>query len=196
MRAEIIARNYAETLLELARRNGGRPTVEQFLAAMDEVAELLADGRVREFLATPRVSAEAKKEALRTALAGRAPEPFLRFLMVVFDKRRQRLLGAIAEQYRLLVDEMFGRVRLSVEISHAPDAALQAEIGTALANRMGKVVIPTFTVNPELLGGMVVRMGDEILDGSLQSRVLGLRRRLLEVELPHGDGNGRPAAAS
>lgn len=186
MRAEIVARNYADTLLELARRNGGQPTVEQFAAAMDEVAELLADGRVREFLATPRVGADAKKEALRAALAGRVPELFLRFVMVVVDKRRQRLLGEIAEQFRLRVDELMGRVRVSVEISHAPDAALQADIGNALARRLGKTVFPTFVVNPELLGGMVVRVGDEILDGSVRSRATGLRRRLLESQLPDG----------
>ena len=186
MRAEIIARNYAETLVDLAQRNGGLPMVEQFAAAVDELSELLADGRVRAFLATPRVGAEARKEALRAAFAGRVPELFLRFLMVVVDKRRQRLLAEIAEQFRLRVDELFGRVRVQVEISHAPDPVLQAEIGNALARRLGKTVFPTFVVNPDLLGGMVVRVGDEILDGSIRSRAAGLRRRLLEAELPAG----------
>jgi F-type H+-transporting ATPase subunit delta len=128
VRAEVIARNYAETLLELAERAGGAEAVEEYGAAMDEVAELLADGRVR----------------------------------------------------------------VGVEISHAPDAALQAEIGQALANRLGKVVIPSFTVNPDLLGGVVVRIGDEILDGSVRSRAQGLRRRLLAAQLPPA-GNGAAA---
>jgi F-type H+-transporting ATPase subunit delta len=184
VRAEVIARNYAETLLELAERAGGQEAVEEYGAAMDEVAELLADGRVREFLATPRVTAQAKKDALVAALGGRVPAPFLRFLQVVVDKRRQGQLAEIAEQFRALVDERAGRVRAAVEISHAPDAALQAEIGQSLANRLGKVVIPSFTVNPDLLGGVVVRIGDEILDGSVRSRAQGLRRRLLAAELP------------
>ena len=192
MRAEVIARNYAETLLELAERAGGQDAVEEYAGAMDEVAELLADGRVREFLATPRVPADAKKAALVTALGSRVPAPFLRFLQVVVDKRRQGQLGEIAEQFRTLVDERFGRVRVAVEISHAPDAALQAEIGQSLANRLGKVVIPTFSVNPELLGGVVVRIGDEILDGSVRSRSQGLRRRLLAAQLPPA-GNGAAA---
>ncbi len=184
MRAEVIARNYAETLLDLAERAGGPDAVEEYGAAMDEVAELLADGRVREFLATPRVTAQAKKDALVAALGSRVPAPFLRFLQVVVDKRRQGQLAEIAAQFRQLVDERAGRVRVGVEISHAPDAALQAEIGQALANRLGKVVIPSFTVNPDLLGGVVVRIGDEILDGSVRSRAQGLRRRLLAAELP------------
>jgi F-type H+-transporting ATPase subunit delta len=193
VRAEVIARNYAETLLELAERAGGQEAVEEYGAAMDEVAELLADGRVREFLATPRVPADAKKAALVAALGSRVPAPFLRFLQVVVDKRRQGQLAEIAEQFRALVDERAGRVRVGVEISHAPDAALQAEIGQALANRLGKVVIPSFTVNPDLLGGVVVRIGDEVLDGSVRSRAQGLRRRLLAAELPSA-GNGAAAA--
>lgn len=184
MRSEIIARNYAETLLELARRQGG-DAVEAYLGSLDALSSLLeTEPRVREFLETPRVGADAKKEALRAALGGRVPELFLRFALVVVDKRRQGLFPEIAAAYRARVDELMGRVRVSVSISHAPDAALQDEIRRALEVRLGKAVIPTFTVEPELLGGMVARVGDQILDGSLQSRAAQLRRHLLAVNLP------------
>lgn len=185
MRAEIIARNYAETLLALAERHGGAAGLEEFGQAADALASLLrADPRLRQFLETPRVSPAEKKAALQRALAGRAPEMFVRFVMVLADKRRQALLPEIAQAYRDLVDERMGRVRVHVTISHEPDAALQAEIGNTLADRLGKTVIPTFTVDPELLGGMVVRVGDQILDGSVRTRAAQLRRRLLDTELP------------
>ena len=124
---------------------------------------------MRQFLETPRVTPDQKKAALRQALGGRAPEMFVRFVMVLADKRRQSLLPEIAAAYRELVDERMGRLRVQVTISHAPDDALQAEIGRTLADRLGKTVIPTFTVDPELLGGIVVRVGDQILDGSLRT---------------------------
>ena len=184
MRAQIIARNYADTLLELARRHGGERTVEEFGRAMELLADTVADRRVREFLSTPRVDAAERKEALRGALEGRVPDLFLRFVMVVVDKRRQALLPDIATEYRDLVDALAGRVRVQVAISHAPDPALQEEITRALSGRLGKTVIPTFTVNPELLGGIVVRMGDEILDGSIRTRAAHLRRRMMEAALP------------
>jgi F-type H+-transporting ATPase subunit delta len=189
VRAEIIARNYAATLLELADRHGGRPTMEAFAASLEALASLVeSDRRVREFLATPHVNAQAKKDALAAALGGRAPELVVRFVSVVVDKRRQSLLGEIAAAYREMVDARLGRVRVDVALSHAPDAALQEEIRRALAARTGREVIPTFTVDPELLGGMVVHLGDEILDGSVRSRMAGLRRRLLETELPAAAG--------
>ena len=183
MRAEIVARNYAQTLLELANRNGGQRTVEEFGRAMELLADTVADRKVREFLSTPRVGAAERKEALRGALEGRVPDLFLRFVMVVVDKRRQALLPDIAHEYRALVDELAGRVRVQVAVSHAPDEALQEEITRALASRLGKTVIPTFTVNPELLGGMVARVGDEILDGSVRTSAAQLKRRMIEAAM-------------
>lgn len=185
MRAQAIARNYADTLFALAERHGGRPTAEEFLRAIEDLAALLHnEPRVREFLETPRVTGAQKQHALRASLAGRVPDLFLRFALVVLEKGRQSLFGEIARAYRDRVDEMLGRVRVSVVISHAPDAALQAEIVRALEARLGKTVIADFAVDPELLGGMIVRLGDQILDGSIRSRAAGLRRRLLEVEMP------------
>lgn len=184
MRAEIIARNYADTLLELARRHGGQDTVEEFGAAMERLHEVVADPRVREFLSSPRISAEARKEALRGALEGRVPDLFLRFVMVVVEKRRQRLLADIAAEYRTLVDEQMGRVRVQVAISHEPDEALREEITRALGKRLGRTVVPTFTVDPSLLGGMVVRYGEEILDGSVRTAAENLGRRLKSAAMP------------
>lgn len=189
MRAEIIARNYAATLLELADRHGGADTMAAFGQSLDALAALLeSDRRVREFLTTPRVSAAAKKQALSAALGGSAPELFVRFVTVVVEKRRQALLVDIARAYRELVDQRMGRVRVAVTLSHAPDRELEAEIRRSLEKRTGREVIPTYTVDPELLGGIVVHLGDEILDGSVRSRMAGLRRRLLETELPAGAG--------
>lgn len=185
MRAQAIARNYADTLFALAQRHGGRPTAEEFLRAIEDLAALLRnEPRVREFLETPRVTGAQKQHALRASLTGRVPDLFLRFALVVLEKGRQSLFGEIALAYRDRVDEMLGRVRVSVVISHAPDAALQAEIVRGLEARLGKTVIADFAVDPELLGGLIVRLGDEILDGSIRSRAAGLRRRLLEVEMP------------
>jgi len=185
VRADLVARSYADTLLSLAERHGGRATAEEFLRAGEELAALVdADPRIREFLTTPRLTTEARKTVLRQALAGRVPELFLRFVLVVVDKKRQALLRQIVLAYRDRVDEMLGRVRVAVTVSHEPDLALQDEVRRYLETRLGKAVIPTFTVDPELLGGIVVRVGDQILDGSVRSRSARIRRRLLEVELP------------
>lgn len=188
MRAEIIARNYAETLVALAERQGP-DALDAWGAAIDQLAAMLAaDPRARQFLETPRVRPEQKKDALRQALAGRAPEMFVRFVMVLVDKRRQGLIPDIAAAYRDLVDQRMGRARVEVTISHAPDAELQQEIQRALEVQLGRTVIPTYRIDPDLLGGMVLRLGDEVLDGSVRSRAGHLRRRLMEATMPASAG--------
>ena len=181
----IIARNYAETLLALARRHGGEAAVDEYAVAIDQVGELLrAEPRVRQFLQTPRVDAEAKKRAVRSAFAGRIPEHLLRFLLVVVEKRRQGLLPQIADEYHALVDELRGRIRADITLANQPTPELQRELVTTLERKLGKTVVPTFRVDTSLVGGVVVRVGDQILDGSVRRRLAALRRRLLEVRLP------------
>jgi F-type H+-transporting ATPase subunit delta len=188
----IIARNYAETLLALARRQGGGAAVNKYAAALDEVAELLRrEPRVREFLETPRVGEVEKKRVVREAFSGRVPEPFLRFLLVLVDKRRQALLGQIADEYRALVDDMENRVRAEITVAAAPTPELEREIVGTLERKLGHTVIATFRVDPSLLGGVMIRVGDQILDGSVRRRLASLRRRLLEVRMP-----GTPAVNS
>jgi F-type H+-transporting ATPase subunit delta len=181
----IIARNYAETLLELARRQGTEATVDEYASALDEVVSLLeAEPRVRAFLETPRVDTATKKRALRASFQGRVPELFLRFLLVVVEKRRQTLIGQIAREYRALVDEARGRVRADITLAREPDEALEREIVATLERQLGKTVVASFAVDPDLVGGVVIRIGDRILDGSIRRRVSDLRRRLLRVSLP------------
>lgn len=187
----IVARNYAETLLALAERQGGGHVIDEYGATIDEVAELLsAEPLVGRFLETPRVDLEAKKRALRASFGGRVPDPFLRFLLVVLENRRQGVLGEIAEQYRTLVDEQRGRSRAEITLARNADERLRGEIVASLERRLGRQVVPSFTVDPTLGGGMVITVGGEVLDGSLRRRAAGLRRRLVDARIPAAVAGG------
>ena len=181
----IIARNYAETLLTVAQRHGGDKSVDEFAGAIDDVAEMLRrDPRVRQFLQTPRIGLEDKKRAIRAAFGGRVPEHLLRFLLVVVEKRRQGLLPQIADEYRALVDELRGRTRAEITLATQPSEELQRELVQTLERRLGRDVLPTFRVDPSIVGGTILRVGDQILDGSVRRRLSALRRRLLEARMP------------
>lgn len=185
MHPSIVARSYAETLLALAERHGGLAVAEEYLAALESVAALMErEPRVRDFVLTPRVGADAKKAALRSALGGRVPDLFLRFVLVMVDKRRQALIPQVAVAFRETVDRLQGRVRVEVTVAQEPDAAMQEQIRGALERKLGTSVIPRFTVDPELLGGVVVRLGDRVLDGSVRRGMQEMRRRMLRVALP------------
>ena len=176
----IIARNYAETLLELAERTGGEEAVDSYGRTLEEVAELLRrEASVRRFLETPRVTTDERKRAVRAAFEDRVPGPFLRFLLVVIEKRRQRLLREIAAEYAELIDERRGRVRAHVTLAREGDEALRSEIVAGLQERLGKTVVATFAVDPAIVGGVLIRVGDQLYDGSLRRRIAGLRRAMM-----------------
>lgn len=181
----IIARNYAETLFELAMQHGGMETVDGYAQAIDEVATLIrSDPRIGEFLATPRVDVDTRKRVMREAFDGRVPEHFLRFLLIVVEKRRQTLLPVIATEFHTLVDRAHNRLRAEISLASEPDEKTRAEIVSTLERKLERQLIPSFRVDPELLGGVVVRIGDRVADGSLRRRMADLRRRLLAARLP------------
>lgn len=184
MRDETVARSYAETLFALADRHDA---VEAYGEGLETVTRLLEeDGRFRLFLETPRIDDEAKKAVVRKAFGDQLPRHVVNFVLVTIDKRRQRLLREIAAQYHALVDERMGREHVQVSVARPVDDATREMIAEKLSAALGKTAIPHIRVHPEILGGIVVRTGDTIYDGSVRRRLDGMRRRLLEAELPAG----------
>ena len=179
MREPTIARNYAETLLELARKAGDLGAwgdmIDQVAGAME------SDRRLRMFLESPRVSAQQKNEILRKAYEGQLPRTFVRFLQALVNHRRQMLIPVIAREYHNLVDQVEGRVHASVTVAREADANDRELVTTQLSRVLGKQVVPHFYVNPAIIGGLVVRVGDTVLDGSVRRRLASLKSRMLGV---------------
>ncbi|WP_419163230.1 ATP synthase F1 subunit delta [Candidatus Palauibacter sp.] len=176
MSASAVARNYAATLFELARRDGSEA---EYGTLIEEIGGLYANAPAfRRFLEVPAVAPSEKKEAIRDALSGRAPAPFVRFLLVVLDRRRQRVLPGIARAYRDLLDERAGRVRAAVTLPFEADAGVQAEVVSALERRFDREIDAEFRADPNILGGVIIRVGDELLDASLRRQLERMRREL------------------
>ncbi len=180
MREDTVVRNYAETLFDLAGRHDG---VEAFGTGVAVVSELMKDARVREFLATPRVTADDKKAALRRALGDSVPSMLLRFLHVVIDKRRQRLIPAIADAYGALLERHLGRRHMEVTLARPMTREEASGLAAQLSTATGATVIPTIRVNPGIIGGIVIREGDTVYDGSVKRQLDAMRRKLMRAEL-------------
>jgi F-type H+-transporting ATPase subunit delta len=179
MREPTIARNYAETLLELAQRSGD---LRAWGDMLDSIADAMdSDKRLRVFLESPRVSAQRKNEVMQKAYAGQLPRTFLRFLQALVNHRRQMLIPEIAHAYHDLVDQVEGRVHASVTVARPADDADRDLVVRQLSRVLGKQVVPHFHVNPAILGGVIVRVGDTVLDGSVRRRLATLRSRMLGV---------------
>jgi F-type H+-transporting ATPase subunit delta len=176
LRTETIARNYAEAVFQLGEQSGN---VERYAELLDAVAAAVEQTpRVQAFLMSPRVPKAEKARLLGGALR-EVPREFVLFLQALVKRGRQQILREIATEYMNLLDQKMDRVRAGVTVAREPDEKLKRSIQESLSRTLGKQVIPAFTVDPEILGGTIVRVGERVLDGSLRRRMTKLRRQLL-----------------
>ena len=177
MRAPTIAKNYAEALLVLARKandlDGWGAAVNGVVAAMEN------DARLRRFLEAPQISAAEKSNVLGRAFEGKLPKLMVRFLQKLVQNRRQMLLPQIAIEYGNLVDEASGRIHAQVTLSRDASDADRKVIADQLSRAFAKTVVPHMSVNPEILGGVVVKVGDRVMDGSVRKRLKTLKARII-----------------
>jgi F-type H+-transporting ATPase subunit delta len=179
MRDATIARNYAQALLALANK---AKQVDVFGGMINGVADAVRDNPVlQRFLAAPQISEDAKREILRKALGDKAPRTFVLFLEKLVSNRRQLLISAIAIEYVDLVDGQEGRVHALVTVARAPRAGEADEISKRLSAALNKAVVAHLTVNPAILGGLIVRIGDSVMDGSVRRRLGALRHALVNA---------------
>lgn len=177
MRATTIARNYAEALLALARKAND---LEGWAVAINGVVTAIeSDARLRNFLAAPQVSASQKNAVIAKAFGGTLPAPMVRFLQKLVENRRQLLLSTIALEYSNLVDESTGRIHAQVTLSREPSDADRNVVAAQLSRAFAKTVVPHVTVNPDILGGVIVRVGDRVMDGSVRKRLKTLKTRII-----------------
>jgi F-type H+-transporting ATPase subunit delta len=176
LRSVTIARNYAEALFDLGEKSG---RTQEYADLIDAVAAgLAAAPSVQSVLMSPRVTKAAKAQLFARALPN-VPQEFVRFLQAVVKRGRQALLGEISSEYLALLDIKLNRVRASVTVARPADEALRTSIADSLTRIVGKQVIPHFHEDPAILGGVVVRVGDRVFDGSVRRRIATLRRSLL-----------------
>jgi F-type H+-transporting ATPase subunit delta len=176
LRSVTIARNYAETLFELGERSGQTAHYADLIDAVAAAVE--TSPVVQGVLMSPRVPKAEKARLLGAALRD-VPREFVLFLQALVKRGRQQLLREIATVYHGLLDLKLNRVRAGVTLARPADEALRRTIAEALSGQLGKEVLPSFSVDPEILGGTIVRVGERIHDGSLRRRLVKLRRHLL-----------------
>jgi F-type H+-transporting ATPase subunit delta len=177
MNDERIGRNYAEALLTLARKSGEQ---EEWGALIDAISVGMRENpTLKTFLESPKLSAARKIQIMQKALGRGVPRVFMRFIEAVIMKRRQMLIPEIASEYRNLIDDSEDRVHVNVTVAREP-AELETDALTRQLSRLfGKRVVPHISLNPAILGGVIVKVGDTVMDGSVRRRLASLRQRML-----------------
>ncbi len=174
VRASILARRYAEAYFALAQEAGD---IAGWRAQLAGFAEVLADPRVSEALANPRTSlAERVRMGLQLLDGVSAPARNLARLLI--ERRRVGLAGEILAHYDDLADRASGVVRAEVTTAVPTDAALEERIRSALSAKLGSDVQTVVRSDPTILGGLVIRVGDRVIDDSLRTHLQQLQAAL------------------
>ena len=178
------ADRYAEAMIEIAAEADVVDRIGQDLASFNELMAA-HDGLLGGALGSPIFTLEERRQVLDQLLPKVDMHPLSANLVrLANDKGRLGLLGAIAEAYAVRADERAGRIRVVVQTAEAMSEQLERDVRKALEAQTGKTVVLQAEVVPELIGGMVARVGGKVYDSSVKSRLHQIKSALLTGTTP------------
>lgn len=181
MKSRKLARRYATALGELAVERGDLDAVERDLRA---VAQLLSEQvGFRRVIESENVTIEEKLRIVREAFQGRVSPLSLNFLLLVISKRREDALLDMLDEFFAFADEKRGVVEVEIASAHPLSDEESQSISDKLAQVTGKKVRLTTREDGDLIGGIVARIGDLVMDGSVRSRLARLGEQLKRAQL-------------
>jgi F-type H+-transporting ATPase subunit delta len=175
---EEIARVYADALFGAARERGKLDAIRDQLGAF---ADALAENRdMQLFFFSPYFSSAEKSEGLEKAISGTEPE-LLNFLELLIEKHRMPVLFRIRRQFDSLWAKENKRLGVTVTSAVELDPEIAQRIGGEIEQQTGNKVELQSRVDPEILGGLVVQVGNMVLDTSIRNRLEKLRKSVAEA---------------
>ncbi|MCB9838063.1 MAG: ATP synthase F1 subunit delta [Phycisphaeraceae bacterium] len=182
---DAIARVYAASLFELADAKGGQSELENVGAQLEDIIELTKENpRFAEFLSSQILSADKRRDSIRSIFNGRCSDLVLRFLLVCNDKGRLNKLSGIAAAYDSLLQERYGRVEVDVFTAAGLDSRQLDALKDRLKSAIGKEPVIHAYTDPSLIGGMKLLIGDQLIDASVANRLRRMSDRLATSGAP------------
>ncbi len=177
MAAKDIARVYASSLLDLGQQQNALADIEEEIGV---IADLVAESdELRHFLASPGIARDVKKEFIEKIFKGRISETVLYFLKVLVDNDRQTCIVEIRDAFADSVDDINNRQKVTVISSIGLDEALKKKLVERMKEVFKKDVILKEEINPNILGGIIIKIGDTVIDGSLAKDLRNIKNNLI-----------------
>ncbi len=172
---DIAARRYAQAAYEIAIATRD---ADAWIGYLRRIADFVADKEVADVLQNTRVTEEAKHSLINAAL-GDLPKLVLNLAHVLVQKDRTALAPAIAEQFAAMMEEHEGiaRARAITAVPLSPEE--QERLVQQLGAQTGRRIVLETAVDPDILGGIIVQIGDRLIDGSTRSRLQALKREMV-----------------
>lgn len=175
-RESAVAKRYAKALFELAKEQNIVAEAEQQLKLVVEALD--SDEEVRKFLAFPSINVDQKIAFIRQAVAGQVSDAVLNTIELIVTRGRQAIIGEVSEAYTKVAGEALGQAQATVYTAQLLSDEELAKVAEKFGQLAGKNIIATQVVNADLLGGVQVRIGDRLYDGSLSGKLARLEKQL------------------
>lgn len=183
---DALANLYARSLFELAQEAGGKDKILEVASEFEQLNEVLrTDKKIAAFFASPIIDKNQRSESLRRIFSDRITDLFLRFILVLNDKGRLQKLNGIATAFDQLVQEAFGKIEVDVYTAAPLDRQQLDSIRQRIQKAMNKEPVLHPYTEPAMIGGVKLRIGDRLIDGSVASRLRRMKQGL------HAHGGSR-----
>ncbi len=170
---------YAQALFDMAK---AKNQVDAQLAELVKVQVIFRNHQsLVRALQSPTVPSPVKKSILQKVLTGRSDATTLHFFYVLVDKGREVYVDSVIDSYKELVRQSRDEVKVVVQSADKLDDSLIKQVEASMKSYTGKKVELEFEVIPELLGGLVFRIGDRIIDGSIRNQLNQIHERLAKA---------------
>jgi F-type H+-transporting ATPase subunit delta len=171
--AQVYGRSLFQAALERGRLDVLREQLAQFADALDQQRELAV------FFFSPYFSSEEKTQSLSTLLDG-ADELLINFLGLLIENHRMPVIFRIRHEYERLWDEENRTLPVEITSAVALDDATTESLGRTIGERAGRKITLAARVDPDIIGGIIIRVGNSILDASIRNRLEQLRRHVAQ----------------
>ncbi len=176
---DALAMMYARSLMELVEAKGGRDAAMDTLGELEDIVEMArSDAKFAEFLSSRVLAVAKRSKSLEHIFKDKINITTLRFLQVVNEKGRLSRLPTMVAAFDAIVQEKFGRVEVDVFTAEPIDP----EVSRRIAGRLGETIKKEVIVHPytdsTMIGGIRLRMGDQLIDASVSMQLRKLRDRL------------------
>ncbi|MBM4053690.1 MAG: ATP synthase F1 subunit delta [Planctomycetes bacterium] len=174
-----VAVTFVNALLEAAVNKGLLDQTENDLRLVSDTIEKHDD--FKKMLLHPSITRKQKKDTIKIVFGESVSGLMVNFLYLLVDRRREQILELIPDVYRQVVDEKKGVIRAKVQTTIPIVGERLENLKDGLKKLTGKIVEVEVIENPQILGGLVVEIGNKMIDGSVANRLKNLRSKLLEI---------------
>ena len=179
MRGTAVAQRYSKALLDSAESQG---TLEQITRDVAQVIDLIdRSDDLKGLLQSPMIHPIAKREVITTIFKGRVAPLMLNFLLLLVDRRRERVTEEILEQFNVYLDEREGVITAEVTSSRPVTPDQEALMISKFSTYLNRKIRLKIEVSSQIRAGFVARMGDLVFDGTIETQLKNLKNRMMGI---------------